>query len=110
MARSALTYQQIDRDGVVPSYASANADGNSLANDGRMFLHVKNGSGSSINVTVETPGTVDGNAVADKVVAVAAGSEKMIGPYPPDVYNQSDGTMYIDYSAVTSVTVGVLRI
>lgn len=108
MARSALTLQTVAKTGIVPSYAAANADGNSFANDGNTVIHVKNGSGSSINVTLQTPGTVDDLAVTDRVVAVAAGAEKMIGPFPPGIYNQS-GSVYVDYSDVTTVTVGAFK-
>lgn len=109
MARSALTLQTIAKTGIVPSYASANVDGNSFANDGNTVLHVKNGSGSSITVTIQTPGTVDDLAVAERTVTVANASEKMIGPFPPGIYNQS-GEVYVDYSAVTTITVGAFKI
>jgi hypothetical protein len=108
MARSALTAQTISRAGVKPSYTAVNSDGNYFANNGREFLHVKNGSGSSINATVQTPGTVDGLGISDLIVAVPAGEERMIGPFPSGVYNQTDGTTYVDWSAATSVTAAVL--
>jgi hypothetical protein len=110
MARTVLPVQQVARTGLIPAYSAANADGHSIANDGRVFHHVKNGSGSSINVTMPTPVTVDDLAVADLVVAIAAGAEKMIGPFPPGIYNQADGTMHVDYSAVTTVTVAAVRL
>ena len=110
MARTSLTVQDVERSGLEPSYASANVDGNSFANNGRVILHAKNGSGGAITVTVKTPGTVDGLAVADRTVSVPAGEERMIGVFPPADYNQSDGDVYIDYSGVTSLTVAALRI
>jgi hypothetical protein len=33
----------------------------------------------------------------------------MIGPFPPGSYSQPDGSTYIDFSAVTSVTIGAFR-
>lgn len=111
MARTALSVQQIARSGLEPAYSAANADGHSVVNDGKLtFVHVKNGSGSSINVTIATPGSVDGNAIADKVVAVPAGEERIIGPFPTSWYNQSDGTVHVDFSAVTAVTCGAFKI
>jgi len=109
MARSALTVQTIVKTGLADTYASANVDGNSFANDGATFLHVKNGGGSSITVTIDTPNTVDDLAISNRTVTVANGSEKMIGPFPPGVYNHS-GEVYVDYSAVTSVTVGAFKL
>jgi hypothetical protein len=87
MARTALSVQEIVRTGLDPSYEAANTDGESVANDGRTFVHVDNASGGSINVTVVHPGTVDGLAVADLVVAVPAGEDRMIafsGAVQPD--------------------------
>jgi hypothetical protein len=83
--------------------------------DGDLFLAVINASAGSINVTVNTPATQDGLAVASQVVAVAASTTKFIGPFPPRTYNvatgnTNEGKVEIDYSAVTSVTVGVFSI
>lgn len=109
MARTALTVQQIVPAGLAPTYTPANVDGNSVPgrHTGR-FVHVKNGSGASVTVTVPTPGTVDGNAIADRAVAIDAGADEFIGPFGP-VYQQSDGSVHLDYSAVASVTVAVLQ-
>ena len=63
MARTELTIQEIARAGLEPSYSNAAADGNNFENTGREFVHVKNGSGSAVTVTIQTPGTVDGLAV-----------------------------------------------
>lgn len=110
MARTALNYQQIARTGLEAAYTAAVADGAKFANDGRMFVDVVNDSASSINVTAQTPVTVDGLAVTDLVVAVSAGESRKIGPFPPNIYNQSDGMVYLDYSAVTDVTVALMRL
>lgn len=76
-------------------------------NSGREVLHIKT-VGTACTVTVQTPGTVDGQAVADRTIALGTNAERFIGPFPVDVYNQADGQVYIDYSAVTAVTVAVL--
>jgi hypothetical protein len=76
------------------------------------YLFVDNGSGGSINVTVQTPGVEGpgvGLAVADNVVAVPAGKFAVIY-LDPSLYQRprsagSDiGKVYVDYSAVASVT------
>ncbi len=110
-ARAALTVQQIARTGLKPTYAAAvPADGHKFQNTGREFLHVKNGAGAPINVTIQTPGTVDGLAVGELIVAVTNAEERMIGPFPTNIYNQADGMVYLDYSSETSVTVAVVRL
>ena len=113
MARTALTVNEVVETGLTFSASSANADGHSLVNTDRnaaLFIYVNNGGGGSIDVTVQTPGTVRGNAIADVVVAVGAGAAKLIGPFPASIYNQSEGTVYVDFSGVSSVTVMGLKI
>lgn len=110
MARVVLAPQTVLRTGLTPAYTAAPAtganNGNTIVNAGKMMLHVKNGGGSPCNVTVDTPGTVDSLAVADRVVAVPAGGERMIGPFPIATYNQTGGFIAVDYDFITSVTVG----
>lgn len=83
-----------------------------FSNDGRMFLHVKNGSASSVTVTFETPGLVDGFlAIQDASVIVPAGEERMAGPFPPGIYNQSDGKVYVNYSVYdTDIDAALFRL
>jgi hypothetical protein len=107
MARTALAVQAITRAGLTPAYTAANADGHAIANDGSTMLHVKT-VGTACTVTVVTPGTVDGQAIADRTIALGTNTERMIGPFPPRTYNQ-DGAVHVDFSAVTAVTVAAVR-
>lgn len=101
MARVDVPITQVTDTGVAPP-AQVVADpvnNHSLAwNDGSVFIEATNTDASVVrNVTVETPGSVSGLAVADRVIAVpAAGGVRLIGPLPPAVYNQADGTVYVD--------------
>lgn len=104
MARSALSVQRINRNGLTPAYEAANVDGNSFTNSGHQFLHLKNGGTAAQTITIQTPLQVHGLAVADLSVSVAAGSEVMLGPFPQRTFG---GEVLVDYSAVTSLTVGV---
>ena len=112
MARTEITPQQIVRTGLASALATPDlANGNQFVNDGQCFLYVKNASGSPITVTIDTPGTVDGLAIANLTVSVPATTgERMIGPFPPGIYGQADGKVYVDWSSVTSVTAGVFRL
>jgi len=113
MARTALSVQPLSRAGVTPGYASANSSGNSFPNDGRSFAHIKN-TEAALTVTVQIPLTVDGQAVSGRTVTVGATTgEKMIGPFPAAQYNQvatDPGAVYLDYSAVTGVSVGIFSV
>lgn len=104
-----LAIQTIDNDGLTPAYVAAAAGGDKAVPGPGSYLHVKNGSAGSINVTLVTPGTVDGNlAVGDRVVAVGAGAESKIAV--GNLYRDpADGLAAITYSAVTTVTVGSFR-
>lgn len=107
MARTAITAQQVTSAGLALATEPANVDGNTIK-PGEV-LQVTNGSAASITVTIVTPGTVDGDlAISDRAVAVAAGETLMIGRLGP-VYHQTDNTIHVNYSAVTSVTVAVLK-
>lgn len=108
MPRTAITPQQVTSAGLALATEPANVDGNSIKQG--VLLQVANASAASVNVTVVTPGVVDGDlTIADRVVAVAAGATRIIGRLG-DVYRQpSDGTVHVNYSAVTSVTVAAIQ-
>lgn len=92
MPRTNLAPVTITRAGVSPGSETAGdaSNGNSISNDGRMVVLVHNNDGSNPhNVTFKTVGTVDGQAIADRVVAMAASSSKWFGPFPPEVYGSS---------------------
>jgi hypothetical protein len=115
MARASVTTQKITRAGLNPSYTAPNADGD-IIDAGSVDLHVKNGGGSQITVTVETPGTVDGVAIADLSVVVPAAGERLIGPFTRGTFAQpSDATVgpgrvLVSYSGQTSITRAVLAV
>jgi hypothetical protein len=73
---------------------TAAVTGNSylIPNDGRTVLIVDATAGA--NVTVATPGTVDGNAIADKVMAAGTAKMSLYGPFP-----------VVTYGAILTVTV-----
>lgn len=104
-----LSIQSIDQDGLTPSYSTASSGGDKVVPGAGSFIHVKNGGGSPITLTLVTPGTVSSLAVADQTVTVANGAESMIAV--GDLYRDpSDGLASITYSATpTSVTLASLR-
>lgn len=75
---------------------------------GDSVLVVNNASGGSINVTIVSRATPDaGEAVADLVVAVPAGAQKMIGPFPQQ-FEDASGLVTANFSATASVTRAVI--
>lgn len=113
MSRTALTVQQIDRDtnGLAATHtAPAVIDLSIPNNDGRMFLDVKN-TGATLTVTVQTPGQVAGLAIAELVATIPQTTgDQMIGPFPPATFNQSDGSVNVDISVSTTMTIACFRL
>ena len=111
MPRTAVTPQAASGAGSTVTFEPANTDGNSFTPKQGRALHVRNGSASPITVTVPTPVTSEGLAVADRTVTVAAGAHGVFAPGSAAVsgiYAQTDGAVHVDYSAVTTVTVAVI--
>lgn len=105
------TYTVVDASkGGLDIAGAAVSSSDKYPNSGKEVLLVKNGSGGSINVTIVTPGTADGNAIADLVIAIADGVTKAFGPYKRGTYNDVDGNVNVNYSGVSSVTAKVLRV
>ncbi|WP_416976719.1 hypothetical protein [Streptomyces sp. T028] len=107
-----LTTQTIVAAGLDPTYAAASGGGDKVTPGPTTFLHVINGGGSSVTVTVATPGNFYA-AVAnpDLTVTVGASGEQMI-PIPQNPFGDpaDSGLAAVTYSGVTSVTVAALRI
>lgn len=109
-----LTVQTIDEDGLDATYSAASAGGDDFPNTpaGRIFLHAKNGDASSHTVTVaalDSSISIDGLGAltkSDASVAIPAGEERFLGPFPYGAFGSSPA---ITYDAVTSVTIAAIK-
>jgi hypothetical protein len=107
LATKVIPYPQ----GAGPTYVAAAAGGDTVTPGSRTRLIVKNGAGAPITVTIpQFPATLaNGMANPSLVVSVAAGGESWIGPLEPSSFsNPATGLVAVAYSAVTTVTVGVV--
>jgi hypothetical protein len=104
---AALTTQVLVPGGSESTLAAAAGGGDTCAAGDGVFLELDNAGGSSVTVTLATPGTVDGLAIADRAVAVPAGERWKIPV--PRMFAKADGRCDLTYSGVTSVTVGVFK-
>ncbi|WP_228915908.1 hypothetical protein [Streptomyces sp. DH20] len=95
--------------GAALTYTAAASGGDTCQTGAGVLLLVRNDDAASHTVTLATPGTVNGLAIADRDVAVAAGTEVAI-PVTNDYRDQSTGRASITYDGVTSVTVAVVRV
>ncbi|MFJ8863612.1 hypothetical protein ACIRD8_34995 [Streptomyces sp. NPDC102451] len=87
---------------------AATALGDTAPTGPGLFLVVVNGGASARTATIATPGTVNGHAIADAALVVAAGKTGII-PLTHLFRGASDRAA-ITYDAVTSVTVAVLKL
>lgn len=107
-----LTYVQPTIGGTSPGFVAAAGGGDKVAPNDRGYLHVRNGSGGVITVTVLTPGNDQyGQARPDIAIAVPATTgERLIGPFPANLADPADGLVAITYSGVTTLTVAAITL
>jgi hypothetical protein len=105
---TAVSPQHPTASGVPITYGAVTAGaGNGDKVRPHSILIVRNASTAAITVTLITGGTVDGLAIADTTVTVAAGADVMIGPFAQHFVQPSGpdaGQVYVEYSSATSVT------
>lgn len=106
---AALSTTVVPLTGAAVTYTAAAGGGDTCQVGAGVLLLVKNDDASSHTVTLATPGTVNGLAIADRAIAVAAGTEMAI-PITNDYRDPATGRAAISYDGVTSVTVAVVRV
>lgn len=102
-----VSTQPLALTGADPTYSAASGGGDRFTPGQGVFIHVKNGSGSSINATITTTGKVRDVSPPARVVAVPAGADRKI-PVPADLYASTDSLGDVAWSATTTVTFAVL--
>lgn len=115
MARTDLTvitFSKASEDGVT-ALSAANVDGHAVANNGQVILEVLNTDVASCTVTVQTPRTIGGLALAEYTVVVAQNERRKFGPFDRATFNNQTGPdagkMYVDFSHVNNVSVAAWR-
>lgn len=106
---AALPTQVPPLTGLAVDFDAAAGGGDTCLTGAGVLLLVRNGDAGSHTVTLVTPGTVDGLAIADRAVVVAAGAIEAI-PVTNAYRNPSTGRASITYDGVTSVEVAVVRV
>jgi hypothetical protein len=109
---AALSVQTATPTGTTFSAGTPAAGGDTFPNDGATKFYVKNGSGGSVNVTFACPNACNfgvTNSAHNLVVAVPAATEKVIGPFNTDKFNDAGGLVTVTTSAQASVTVAAIK-
>ncbi len=108
-SRDVITPTTMLAAGVTQSLSAASGDGHKFVNNGREFLVARNSTAGTITMTVVTGGTVDGYAINDVDIAIAAGATALAGPFKPEVFNQRSGSdagkVYLNWNSTVTGTV-----
>ena len=112
MADVTLAVQAAGPAGVTPT-RTAIATGNTykVRNSGRVaLLFEKTGAGNAI-ITVQTPATLGGLAVAEQTFTVVATTgDVTAAKFPPSIYNDGNGDLNFTTDEGTGLTCAVLAI
>ena len=106
-----LTTQSISRAGVTPAYTAVAAS-DTFVPGVNTFIHIKNGGGSPDSaVFAVVGGDPPGLTISDVTVSVTNAQERMIGPFPPQFFQDgTTGLCTVTHSFTTTVTSGVFNL
>src|SRR4051812_21587924 len=107
MALLALKTPSRAANGTLLGAVAAAGGGDSFPNSGTEFFYVKNSDAAPHTVTFDSPGTCSfelaANAAHDLSAVIAAGEERILGPFPTGRFNDPNGLVQVSYSAATSM-------
>jgi hypothetical protein len=110
MPRTALTVREVVLAGVTMGEVSVDAaNGMSFSNIGNETIFYMRTAGTVITVTFRVPAKVKGLTITDVVVVMGATASLLIGPFPSEIFNQVDGTVYVDFSVATNGTCSAIH-
>lgn len=91
--------------------AMSASDNYIIRNNGRLLLlFIKTGAGDA-TITIVTPGTVGGLAIAEQTFTVPATTGVVVaGPFPPGIYNDASGDLDVSTDEDTNLTMYVLSL
>jgi hypothetical protein len=108
-----LTLQTLSRAGLDLSLVSAEAaTGDTFDNDGETMFVAKNTmTGTAVTATFAIQKAVDGQTPSGRTVSIGTANPSIVfvGPFPTEIYNDSDGEVSVSYSA-GGITVGAVRV
>jgi len=112
MPRTSVTTQVASPLGIAVALATPDVAGSIVDVGNNITLVVRNADASSKTVTVQTPAQLNGVDVAEVALVIAAGSTGFVA-LDPALFKRGTapdaGRAYVDYSAITSVTVAVIQ-
>lgn len=108
---AAITVQQISTSGLTPTAgAAAAALGDTVVNNGRTYIEIVDTGTTAPTVTIKGQTSCNQGYTHDIVVAVPSAGTKIIGPFNPNWYNNSSGSIEVSYSSETDVTIAAFSL
>lgn len=105
-----LAVQQVVAPSTTPTYGAVAASDTIANADDRMFLIVKNASGTADNVTIVIPGNDQfGSAIPDPVVTVPITTGERWIPLRYAMADPATGLITVTHSQTASVTCALVR-
>lgn len=91
--------------------ASADSEGDSFINDGRIILQVANADDMATRTLTFTPTAAPkGLEITPIEVEIAAEATALIGPFPPRYFNDATGQVFWTYDDESDVTLAAIRV
>ncbi len=113
MATVTLTPDVAVEAGVAPTRTGALNTGNTykFRNNGKTILHFRKTGANACTVTINVQATLRGKTVTNQTVNVPANTgDVVIGPFPHDVYDDTNHDCSFTVSEVTGLDVAVIQI
>ena len=105
-----LNVQRVSLSGLEPSFSNCDSGGDEFVNSGKAFIWIKNNDTSAHTVTIDSQEPCSYGYDHDVSVQVPAGEERLIGPFPKNRFNDSEGKVQISYDGVTNLQIAVIEI
>lgn len=105
---AALATQVLANAGTEIDWTNATGGGDTAEVRAGNVLLIKNGDSSSKTTTLTTQQSVDGLAVADRAVVVAAGEIQAVPISDRKLYADANGDVALSHSATTSLQLAVI--
>lgn len=98
-----LTVSTSNNQGASVVYTAVTAGGDTFLNNGKSILLCHN-TGSSCTVTITPQRSVEGLVITPISKAVVSGTDTIIGPFDPSLFNTAAGATLLTYSGGTATT------
>lgn len=109
-----VSVEQALKAGLTATYTSSGlltTNTYKVRNDGRVFIHFKKTGAGAATVTIVTPNTSQGLAIADQTVTVPATTgDVFVGPLAASLFNDASSDVSFSFSDTVGLSFAVIRL